>query len=163
MKIPTFFILFMCVVFISGAASAAWNYRETKDDMRGTSSSFATITSTNTVNFDFPYQGGSQLDITIRKKNGKLEAVLFSISKGQFSCGLYDCKGAVRFDKADKKGSVQNMTFATSENHSSDLIFAQHEKRFFDKLKQADKIIIELPFYQYGKVQFEFDVKGLKF
>ena len=41
----------------------AWQYTETKDQMRGIVTSYATVQSTNQLDFDFPYRGGSTVTL----------------------------------------------------------------------------------------------------
>lgn len=150
-------------MFAAVPVYADWRYHESKDTMRDEKSTFARLTSENTVNFGFPYNGGSQLEIILRKNNGRLDAVMFSISIGQFTCPVSGCKGAVRFDKNQKKGKVESLSLAEPANYAPDLLFASNENWFVGKIRVADDIIVELPFYQYGNVQFEFNVRNLKF
>jgi len=58
------------IVFLSAftVSAHAWEYKENIDQMRGTKTKFAEITSNNSVNFAFPYNGGSTLDLIIRKR-----------------------------------------------------------------------------------------------
>lgn len=50
----------------------SWNYFTDTDEMNDSKSRFASLVSDNTVNFDFPYQGGSSLSLIVRymKKYG---------------------------------------------------------------------------------------------
>jgi hypothetical protein len=144
-------------------AEAEWKYEVSEDAMREIKVDYAVLRSSNSVNFDFPYNGGSTLDIVVRKKNGKLDAVMFIVSKGQFSCGFDGCEGAIRYVIDGKKGSVDTLHLANAESGKSEVLFAQHSSFVFQQLKRADSLLVELPFYQYSGIQFEFDTKGLKF
>jgi hypothetical protein len=145
------------------AIAENWEYRSKKDQMRDEEYSYAQANSENEAQFSFPYNGGSKLSIIVRKKNNNLDAVIFSISKGQFSCGVSECEGAVKFIGANGKGKVESLSLSGAADYSSDVLFASNEDWFVKKLKASKEVVIELPFYQHGNVQFSFDVSGLKF
>jgi len=137
-----------------------WQYESSKDEMRGIESKFAVAVSTNTVDFDFPYNGGSKLILTLRKKGNEAD-VMVSVSKGQFLCGFKGCEAAFKFDN----GGVQSITMSDPDNHASDLLFVAYGKtkhKVIQQLKSSKKLVIEVPFYKEGKKQFTFDVSGLK-
>jgi hypothetical protein len=162
-KISTVVVFLSMSVVLPLPASAEWKYSKETDSMRGLESSFAEVTSSNSVRFDFPYNGGSKLKIVFRKKKGKLNAAYFYITKGQFSCGIEDCEGSVRFDKKEKNGTVESISLSRSSDYSSDLLFATNENWFLKRILSSDNLIVELPFYQAGNQQFKFNVANLKF
>lgn len=55
--------------------------------MRNIESKFASTVSINTIDFDFPYNGGSKLILTLRKRGSEVD-VMVSITKGQILCGI---------------------------------------------------------------------------
>lgn len=137
-----------------------WQYETSKDEMRGIESKFATTVSTNTVDFDFPYNGGSKLILTLRKRGTEVD-VMVAVSKGQILCGIQNCETAFKFDN----GVVQSITMSEPESHSSDLLFIAYDEtksKIISQLKNSKKLVIEVPFYQEGKKQFTFDVSGLE-
>lgn len=137
-----------------------WQYETSKDEMRGIESKFATTVSTNTVDFDFPYNGGSKLILTLRKRGSEVD-VMVSITKGQILCGIQNCEAAFKFDG----GAVQSITMSEPDNHSSDMLFVSHDKtesKIINQLKSSKKLVVEVPFYQEGRKQFTFDVSGLQ-
>jgi len=136
---------------------SAWRYSSRADELRGKTEHYAELVSENEARFDFPYNGGSTLRMTIRKSPQHGTDVIFRISKGQYVCGIYDCKGAISFD-----GKSEGLTLATPSDHSSDVLFAKYGEAIIRKLKSSDKTIVELPFYQEGNRQFTFDTKNLK-
>ena len=140
------------------AAAGDWQYANDEDKMRGERLDYAQLTSLNSVDFDFPYNGGSTLQIGVRKKNGKLDAVMLLISSGQILCGVSSCKGAMKFDN----GPVEDLSLVEPNDYSSTIVFVDSERAFLNKLLHSTKLIIELSFYEAGKKQFEFDVRGLK-
>lgn len=137
-----------------------WQYEISKDEMRGIESRFATTVSANTVDFDFPYNGGSKLILALRKRGSDVD-VMVSITKGQILCGVQNCEAAFKFDN----GEVQSITMSEPDNHSSDLLFIAYDKtesKIISQLKNSKKLVIEIPFYQEGRKQFTFDVSGLE-
>lgn len=137
-----------------------WQYKTTKDDMRGTTTNFATTVSTNTVNFDFPYNGGSKLLLTLRE-TGNQKDVIVTISKGQILCGIRGCDLSFKFND----GAVQSITMSEPDNHSSEALFVMYDKtedKIISQIKSSKKLVVEVPFYQEGRKQFTFDVSGLE-
>lgn len=137
-----------------------WVYKKNNDEMRGVESRFATNISTNEVEFDFPYNGGSNLTLTVRE-TGNEKDILIGISKGQFICGINDCEFAFKFDD----GAVESITMTRPENYASDIMFVAYDKtedKIINKLKTSKKLIIEAPFYQEGRKQFTFNVSGFE-
>lgn len=137
-----------------------WQYETSKDEMRGIESRFATTVSTNTVDFDFPYNGGSKLILALRKRGSEVD-VMVTITKGQILCGIRSCEAAFKFDN----GAVQSITMSEPDNHSSDMLFVSYDKtetNIINQLKDSKKLVIEVPFYREGKKQFTFDVSGLE-
>lgn len=133
-----------------------WDYYQKTDEMTEKVSYFATCVSNNQAHFDFPYEGGSRLTLTIRKRNGVNEVIL-SISKGQFSSS-YSGSVKIKFDNEQPR----TYTFNEPADYSSDYIFLNGSSSIIAKLKKASKVKIQPPFFQHGQVVFEFDVAGLK-
>ncbi|MCU4628262.1 hypothetical protein KTJ53_00835 [Acinetobacter variabilis] len=141
---------------------SSWEYDESIDEMRGTKAQYAYLKSDNRIDFDFPYDGGSFLQITLRKNNNNPSDVMFAISKGQFHCNTIteSCFAAIKFDN----GSIQNIELAGSADHSSEIMFISHQSdvnKFIAELKSSKNLIIELPFYREGNKQFKFKLSEL--
>ena len=66
-------------------AETKWTYSENIDEMTEKKTFFASLTSDNKVDFDFPYEGGSSLSINVRQSPKYGKDVYFTISKGQFT------------------------------------------------------------------------------
>lgn len=134
-----------------------WNYLESSDQMTGEKSFFASTNSTNQLKFDFPYNGGSDFVLTVQKTKSGSEVYL-KVSKGQFMSsynGSEYCR--VKFDD----GETTNFKYVGPSDYSSDILFFQNVKGFLKKLKTAEKLMIEAPFYDEGRQIIYFDVKGL--
>jgi hypothetical protein len=134
-----------------------WNYAERLEPMGRGTIKWASISSVNQIQFDFPYQGlqRARLDLRIHPKYGK--DVILSVEKGQLLCHLDGCRIAVRFND----GKPQNFSASEPADHSTTSIFINDYSRFVNNLRRAKKLFIEAQFYQEGMRVFEFDVEGL--
>lgn len=143
------------------AEMASWRYKETKDEMRNKTSYFASKTSDNTIELSFPYQGGSSITLMLRKHSEYGNDVMFTLSKGQFSCRIDGCNISVKFDD----GNIEKYAVSEAESGSNDVLFLSGRKsmnKFMGKLKSAKKMVVEFPIYDYGRAQFTFDTQGLE-
>lgn len=133
-----------------------WDYQTQVDEMNDSKSKFASLVSDNMVSFDFPYQGGSDLSITIRYTKKWGTDVYITISKGQFICNEYNGTNSVRVRFDDGKA----MKFSTTEpsDGSSNMVFLSNPKKFINLAKKAKRILIEAPFYEEGNQVFTFTV-----
>ena len=138
-----------------------WLYDTSKDELHGTTTKVAVNLSLNQAQFDFPYSGGSNLVLTVRKNHAGSD-VYISITKGQFVCGVVDgCEVAFKFDD----GKIMSVTMVEPDSHASDVLFVgldSTEEKIINKLKTSKKLIIAPKFYEYGDVQFTFDVSNYK-
>ncbi|WP_335986192.1 zinc ribbon domain-containing protein [Acinetobacter bereziniae] len=138
-----------------------WTNSQTNDEMRGTKTNTTTNVSKNTVNFAFPYNGGSNLFLSVRNKSGEKD-VIIRISKGLFVCGIIDgCQVNFKFDD----GSIQSITMVGTESHDTDVLFVRNTKTansIIQKIKTSKKLIIEPNFFQEGSKQFNFDLDGFE-
>lgn len=162
------FLFFMLITFSHLALSAEWSTSFSSDEMRGTAQKFIQTESDNSVEFDFPYNGGSKMGLMLRSKKSQIkdgqkaedlplsEAILV-ISKGQFLCSSYgDCHVSVKFDD----GKIQKFAMSPASGGRSDVIFFEDSKSFIKGIKSHKKLIIEADFYQAGPKQFKFDLVG---
>lgn len=134
-----------------------WQYSEDVDEMTNEKSYFARCVSTNEIDFEFPYNGGSSFTLILRNK-GKYNEIILQVSKGQFMTSIMSsdyCR--VKFDD----GKTLNYTYNSSEDGSANIIFFDHSKDFLAKLRSAKKLMIEAPFFDAGRQIIYFDVEGL--
>lgn len=134
-----------------------WSYAENEDNMSGKSVRRAYVSSLNTVNFKFPYEGTQRATLTIRKHPRWGTSVYVSIDKGQFVCGYDDCDVRVRF----AKGSAQRMSASEPDDHSSNVLFISNTSSFIGQARKSEKVFVEANFYQEGSRVFEFDISDL--
>lgn len=139
------------------ASAAPWSYSQNDDPMSKGKTYYASITSSNSVQFDFPYEGVQRGTLTLRTDPEYGRDVIFSIEKGQILCSSYDgCTVRVRFDDED----AVSYSAAAAADNSSETIFIQNYNRFVEKLMKAKRVRISMNVYQEGAPVFDFDVSG---
>lgn len=138
-----------------------WIYSEEKDEMRNKTSYYAFLNSSNEVDFGYPYSGGSFMMINLRDSSRYGKDVIFSISKGMFSCGYRGCTIAVKFDD----GEIINYKVVEAESGRNEILFIANDNtvsQFVKRLRASQVVIIEARFYDEGPRQFKFDSRGLE-
>jgi hypothetical protein len=134
-----------------------WGYSDDKDEMRGTTTRYASLTSTNDVSFGFPYAGGKATLVLRQQREDGLRVILHV--EGQFLCSSFrDDSVAVKFDD----DPIEHFRCLEPSDGSTGVIFIRSEARFVAKLKKARAVVIEAEFFQEGRRQMQFDVAGLK-
>ncbi len=134
-----------------------WVY-ETPENEMGEKTEMARVMSTNKVDFEFPYNGGSLGSVTFRKKGKDLSA-MFVVTKGQID---FDYDGTYARIKFDDEAPIK-WEISQSSTSDSELAFFENEKKLLEKFKKSKKVVVELPFYQSGNSQFTFNTEGLTF
>lgn len=143
----------------ASADRSRWTYSTDVDKVRAGTTYFASTTSVNSIEQNFPYDSATTMDLTIRKSPAHGTDVILTISSGQMMCPSYQgCSGTVRFDE----GPPQSIRFNGPADNSNDTVFVVGAKDFIAKLRKAKKVVIEKTLYEAGNPQFEFDVSGLK-
>lgn len=132
-----------------------WKYETKADEFSGVTQNFASVVSTNELQFDFPYNGGARFQLILRDL-GKGEDVLIKATKGQFQ--TYDETIKVRFDDGEPK----TYNISGSEDGSADVIFISNSPSFIANLKDSTSIKIEAPFYNEGRQVIYFDTAEYK-
>jgi hypothetical protein len=132
-----------------------WSYYQNSDDMGKGTVYTAYVSSTNTVNFDFPYSGEQHATLSLRTHPRWGKDLFFRIEKGQLLCNSYDgCKVLIRFDD----GPALTFSAIEPEDNSSEVIFIQNYGRFVENMLKAKRVRIAVNVYQEGAPAFEFDV-----
>lgn len=153
-----------------------WQYDESRDEMRGSVYSTATLQSMNQPDLKFPYEGGSPVYLRLSKSSDEPgeyapEVVL---ENGQFDCAAYGGEGnscLITIKADDQKpydirgvevdcGSAKCMRLF-DEQAVEQADDAHIYSRVFDVLKKSRKLTIELPLYEYGSYQYQFNVRNL--
>lgn len=140
----------------ANSSQKTWKISTSKDEMRGSTDTFASIESDNEVEFEFPYHGGSTLSIVVRESQKFGTDVYLLISDGQFIGNAFDGSNYVTIKFED--GPLQKYYFDDAADGSTNVIFLRKEKELIAKFKTAKKIMIEAPFFDSGSKQFTFTV-----
>lgn len=131
-------------------------YFEQKNSMTGRLTKFEKFESQNSVEFSFPYQGGTTGQLLLRNDPQFGKDVIFQISKGQILCNSFSgCSVAISIDG----GPVFNVSGIGPEDGSTSTIFFNWS--LVAKLKDAKSIKIQPPTFQNGRPVFEFDLSGI--
>lgn len=151
-------ILALLLILNPLIASAQWTYRTTNDQMREIKTKFAELNSSNRAQLGFPYQGGSVLQLIIRKRsNEQISDVEFWINSGQIPCRA-ECNIVTKFDDDE----VKEWAATGSESGRNNLLFVDDATDFIERLKNAKKLIVEVQIYDYGRFQYSYNPKNLK-
>nr|DAY55033.1 MAG TPA: type VI secretion protein [Caudoviricetes sp.] len=139
------------------ASKSKWTYSEKTDEMDNSKIQYAQLTSTNKLEFEFPYDGGSTFTFWIRKTNGKYE-LLLTVDKGQFISNLLDNeKLRIKFDD----GEAFKWNYADANDGRADVIFPTYSDEFLGMLKKSKTMLIEAPFAFAGRQVIRFNTENL--
>lgn len=134
-----------------------WEYLHSDDSMGKGVIHQAHVSSSNTVNFDFPYSGLQHATLSLRAHPRHGKDVIFHIEKGQVLCHSYeDCIVLVRFDEE----APTNYSAAGAADNSTETIFIRNYERFIGKMLKAKRVRIATSIYQQGAPVFDFDVSS---
>ena len=126
--------------------------------MRGVKTKLAELRSTNRAQLDFPYRGGSTLELNLRQgDSGDKPEVFFWLDRGQIPCHS-DCSLFSKFDGDE----VKEWEGTGPASHRGDTIFVNNSHEFLGRLRTAKKLTIEVLIFNQGKFQYTFNVGGLK-
>lgn len=141
---------------VAAVEGRQWIYDVTEEKMTGGKRRVASVKSSNTVEFGFPYTGVQHGRLLLcTDTDGK--DVMFRIGKGQNLCTSYEgCSVQVRFDD----GKPTTYSASGPADHSSTVIFLDGYGRFLSSMRKAKRVRIAVNMYQQGAPVFEFDVSG---
>jgi hypothetical protein len=138
------------------ALGQQWLYTADADAMTSKITRQASILSTNTVTFDFPYTGAQRATLTLRRHPRYGKDVIVQIEKGQILCDSWDgCTVLVRFDD----GAAQTFSANPAEDNSREMIFISNYARFLAGLRKAKTVSISFSVYQEGSPIFTFNTE----
>lgn len=135
-----------------------WTYWKHEDPMTGKLTRNAVITSSNTLNFGFPYNGEQHGRIAIRKHPSHGNDVILQIERGQILCHSYadDCPIKIRFDD----GKAFTVTGTNAADNSSEVVFLPGFKSLTAKIAKAKVMRIQFNVYHEGAPVLSFNVAG---
>lgn len=134
-----------------------WQYSDLKDEMRKTKTDTALLSSDTIHELKFPYNGGSKLGIILYKRKNDIDVVV-SLSKGAMLLTYNDSKIDVKFDD----GEVISYVVSRPNSGVNNAGVVYNNKDFLKRLRKAQQVIIEVPIYEMGGLQFTFTNPGLK-
>lgn len=132
-----------------------WEFSSKTNEMTDSKDIWASLTSDNTIEQDFPYSTTSGV-ITIRHMKKYGYDVLISITSGQIHGNEYDDDNYVMARFGNNKPI--KYWFDEPADNSSDVVFIRKASDFIRRCKKAKAIKVEIPIYQGGRPIFEFSV-----
>lgn len=137
---------------------SAWQYSEGVDSMTGKITATASLRSTNSFEFGFPYSGAQHAALTLRKHPRYGNDIILSIEQGQFMPGIDGVAVLVRFDE-DRP--VRFWAVGPAD-HGTTTLFIGSYARFVSALRKAERVQISTKVYQEGEPVFNFYCAGLR-
>lgn len=134
------------------APATRWVYRESRDEMRGAITRLACITASTSLDFAFPYQGGSTARICFRQGARSGFDAWIDVDRGQFQCAL-DCTLHAKFDD----GPVRRLRGVGPDDVRADIVFLSDPRGFLSATRGAQRIIVEASFFHEGLRQIVFE------
>lgn len=132
-----------------------WVKRTSSDEMTDETNVWMSLLSDNQHEFEFPYHGGSKLQIDVRYRKQDGSQVILTLSRGQLQTTNFSNGNnvIVRFDEDAP------VTFSTTEpaDYSTSYLFLNNPRKFINRAKNAKKIKIQVPVYDEGQPVFEFE------
>jgi len=146
-----FFVAFLFLATTRGQSNdnARWEYGSTPDKMTGKDTVYASLDSDD----------GMHLSIEQQVPRYPLTVYIFFLEGNEnlFFCGLRGCTINVRFDD----GKIEPWSAREDSSGSAKVLYFTYPQNFVARLKKAHRIVVEVPVFQRGPMQFEFFVNGL--
>ncbi|WP_220485020.1 hypothetical protein [Stenotrophomonas lacuserhaii] len=134
-----------------------WQYWDQDDGMTSRTSRGATVTSSNTHEFDFPYAGAQRAKLVLRRHPRHGNDVMLEIERGQLQCTSYSgCDVLVRFGE----GQPRRYKAMGPADNSSETLFIEGYADFVRRMQAVETVRIQANVYQQGAPLWEFDVSG---
>ncbi len=150
----------LLVIFVCACKRGNWEYSERVDEMTSEKVYSATCVSTNEPEFQFPYNGGSTLELIITKGDGNSDIMLY-LDKGLINMSIKGNMGIIRMRFDD--GGVIPFLYESSKSGSLNYAFldSKDSEIIVNSLKQSKSLKIEVPVFNEGNVVFDFNTEGL--
>ena len=138
------------------AETPNWSYHTSNDEMTGVQRKTACTTSTNELEFAFPYNGGSEGELCFRRRGKSLDAWV-QVTKGQFICGVEDCVLHLKFDN----GPIQGFSAVQSKTDETGFLFLEPASRLLTLASRAKQLRLQADYFQEGQKVLYFELSGL--
>jgi hypothetical protein len=133
-----------------------WTYNDQSDELTGKPYKFASVSSEETFEFDFPYAGPQHAQLLLRSHPRHGKDLMLQIERGQILCSSYSCPIVVVFDdekpiRFEGKGPADN---------STETVFIPAYSTFVQRMPKAKTVRIAFTAFQEGNRVVEFKVMG---
>jgi hypothetical protein len=152
-----FSTLFIFVIHGVAAAGDAWKY-DTDMLKLGQTRATALVTSTQSLDLKFPYQGFNFGAVQIGKYSSGKSEVIFAVDKGQIVCAYGGCNIQIMFGSE----KPENYLARLSSDGQSNILFIQSKDKFISKVKKFQQFSIQVTLYQNGPKIVTFNTDQLK-
>ena len=164
---PSFFVLFCLMAFgltnlvYAQAApqhsESVWSYETYELEMGGLAH-LASVKSTNTLEFDFPYAGEQKGNLYVSTSDGHVSTSIH-IEKGQILCRSYEpCLIQIRLNDEPS----QSHEARGSSDGSNTILFLEGGKQIARQIVQAERVRVQFPVYQHGSQVLDFNTSGFQ-
>lgn len=136
-------------------ADSGWHYSSETDKLTGKTERFACIKSINSLDFAFPYNGGSRAELCLRESGRRGHDAILTIH-GQIPC-FQGCAIKLRIDD----GKVVTLNGTGAADNETGVVFLPYSSTL-SAAKRAKRLRIEAQFFQEGDRVMEFAPSGLQ-
>ncbi|WP_019988180.1 hypothetical protein [Rudanella lutea] len=137
-------------------SAEGWKYSQSQSTT-GDITYRAVLSSTNTIEFSYPYTGGTNVSLTIRKTKEN-EYVYLEVEKGLFTRSFQNGSAQVQFD--GRKPITYNLSAAA--NGRANIVFFEKEDRLIEQMKRAKNMLVSLSFAGQKPREVKFQITGLR-
>lgn len=137
-------------------APANWHYDSSFDAMRNKTTYFACVTSTNELEFNFPYNGGASGQLCFRNSPQFGKDAYLMMDKGQFNCSFEGCTVHMKFDD----GRILSVGATEASGGNTNTIFLHGYSKLESDMRHSKHLIVEAEYFQEGMQQLQFSVSG---
>lgn len=139
-------------------SASGWQYNEKRDEMRGTTQSFASLPSTNTVDLSFPYnRRANRMWLNFVRGADDRVMMALRVDEGQFECGPHGCSIAVKFDD----GPVDAIWLYDPGHGDTTVLGMPDDGSFLARVSNSRTLTVEAEFFRDGRKQMTFATRGL--
>lgn len=143
--------------FLSSKPSYNWDYISSKDEMTDKITKLAILLSTNSLDFEFPYNGGTSFHLFLRQTGKVLDAYI-KCNNCMFDVSDYENDYVVV--RIDDNKSVK-YRILRADDQSYDIIFFSNPMTLIESISSGKELRVEAPFYQSGRQIIRFNIENL--
>lgn len=133
-----------------------WQYESKSDKLTGTLDK-ATLPAANSVQFPYPYAGGSTVSLVLRHRNGQTNAYL-STSKGIFTNSFQGGRSQIRFDG----GRPVTYALTAAANGSGNPIFFDADQQLIRQIRASKTMTVRVQCPGLSLDELRFNTAGLR-